>query len=85
MSLEANRTDGGRKYAALITAMRYTFTLAFAGLIVAAIVPAIAQYVAAIVGTFGLVLTVSLPAFFGAHAAKDWQDPKADGEQRGAP
>lgn len=75
MTLRDLLRDGGRRYAVVITVLRLGFTLSLVGLAVAALVPAIAIHVAGIIGAFGLLGSVSVAAYQGANAAKDWRHP----------
>ena len=63
---------GGRKYAVVIYTLELGALLALVGLLVAAMMPAIAANVAAIVGSFGILGSVSVGAYQGANAAADW-------------
>lgn len=63
---------GGRKYAVVVRTLELGFILGLIGLLVATLKPDIAQYVAAIVGTFGLLGSASIVAYNGANAAADW-------------
>ena len=63
---------GGRKYAVVIYTLELGALLALVGLLVAAMMPAIAAHVAAIVGSFGILGSVSVGAYQGANAAADW-------------
>lgn len=73
-------SQGGRKYAVVILTLRLGALLALAGLLVAAAIPSIAPNVAAIIGSFGLLGSVSVGAYQGAHAAADWHTtPKPEG------
>lgn len=75
MTLKDLIVDGGRKYAVVITTLRYGFLLSLVGLAVAAVVPAIAIHVAGIVGAFGILGSVAVAAYQGAHAVQDWKHP----------
>ncbi|MHB1297303.1 MAG: hypothetical protein ACYC0B_02140 [Gemmatimonadaceae bacterium] len=80
MSLKSLLTDGGRKYAVVITTLRMGFTLALLGLAVAAVVPAVAMHVAAIVGAFGVLGSVAVGAYQYANAQGDkWNPTDAEG------
>lgn len=63
---------GGRKYAVVLYTLELGFALGLVGLLVATLEPTIAQYVAAIVGSFGLLGSASIVAYNGANAAQDW-------------
>lgn len=65
---------GGRKYAVVVRTLELGFLLGLIGLLVAVLKPDIAQYVAAIVGTFGLLGSASIVSYQGANAAADWQN-----------
>lgn len=75
MTLRELIQDGGRRYAVVITVIRYGFLLALIGLAVAAVVPEIAVHVAGICGSFGLLGSASIVSYQGANAAKDWKHP----------
>lgn len=75
MTLRDLIRDGGRRYAVVVTTLRYGFLLALIGLAVAAVVPEIAIHVAGICGSFGLLGSVAVGAYQGANAAKDWKHP----------
>lgn len=75
MTLRDLIRDGGRRYAVVITVIRYGFRLAVIGLAVAAVVPEIAIHVAAILGSYGLLGSASIVSYQGANAAKDWKHP----------
>ena len=70
--MAANLKAGGRKYAVVVRTLELGFILGLIGLLVATVKPDIAQYVAAIVGTFGLLGSASIVAYNGANAAQDW-------------
>ena len=70
--MAANLKAGGRKYAVVVRTLELGFLLGLIGLLVATVKPEIAQYVAAIVGTFGLLGSASIVAYNGANAAQDW-------------
>jgi hypothetical protein len=75
---------GGRKYAVVIYTLELGALLALVGLLVAAMMPAIAANVAAIVGSFGILGSVSVGAYQGANAAADWHtQPKPAQRQSG--
>jgi len=63
---------GGRKYAVVVRTLELGFLLGLIGLLVSVLKPDIAQYVAAIVGTFGLLGSASIVSYQGANAAQDW-------------
>jgi hypothetical protein len=63
---------GGRKYAVVLYTLELGALLALVGLLVAAMIPSIAPNVAAIVGSFGILGSVSVGAYQGANAAQDW-------------
>lgn len=67
--------DGGRKYAVVIRTLELGFLLSLVGLLVVAAFPAAAPHVATIVGAFGVLGSVSIAAYQGANAAKDWNNP----------
>ena len=71
-SLTRDLKAGGRKYAVVICTLELGFLLGLIGLLVATLRPDIAQYVAAIVGTFGLLGSASIVSYQGANAAADW-------------
>ena len=75
--LDALVKTGGRKYAVVIRTLEFGFLLALVGLLVSTLMPSIAQYVAAIVSTFGLLGSASIVAYQGANAAKDWNSASA--------
>lgn len=66
---------GGRKYAVVVRTLELGFLLGLIGLLVSVLKPDIAQYVAAIVGTFGLLGSASIVSYQGANAAQDWHAP----------
>jgi hypothetical protein len=70
--LSARIKLGGRKYAVVLYTLELGFALGLTGLLVATLEPEIAQYVAAIVGSFGLLGSASIVAYNGANAAQDW-------------
>lgn len=75
MSIQGISSDlkaGGRKYAVVVRTLELGFLLGLIGLLVAVMKPDIAQYVAAIVGTFGLLGSASIVSYQGANAAADW-------------
>ncbi len=72
MSLFRLLKAGGRKYAVVIRTLELGFLLALIGLLVAAAVPGIAPHVATIVSAFGILGGISVGAYQGANAAKDW-------------
>lgn len=63
---------GGRKYTVVLYTLELGFALGLIGLLVATLEPEISQYVAAIVGSFGLLGSASIVAYNGANAAQDW-------------
>lgn len=71
-SLPARLKQGGRKYAVVLYTLELGALLALVGLLVAAVMPSIAPHVAAIVGSFGILGSVSVGAYQGANAAADW-------------
>ena len=78
----ANLKAGGRKYAVVVRTLELGFILGLIGLLVATLKPDIAQYVAAIVGTFGLLGSASIVAYNGANAAADWHTTPTKPEPR---
>jgi hypothetical protein len=70
MTLAQLLLSGGRKYAVVVRTLELGFALALLGLVVAMVRPAIAQYVAAIVGSFGVLGSASIIAYQGANAYK---------------
>ncbi len=77
MNLSQLLKGGGRRYAVVIRTLELGFILSLVGLLVAALQPAIAQYVAAIVGGFDMLGSASIVAYQGANAAQDWKHPSA--------
>lgn len=75
MTLRELLTDGGRKYAVVISTLRYGFLLAALGLITAAVVPTIAIHVAEIVGSFGFLGGVAIAAYQISNALGDKWNP----------
>ena len=74
-SIKDDITLGGRKFAVVVRTLELGFLLGLIGLLVATLAPAIAQYVAAIVGSFGLLGSASIVSYQGANAAQDWHTP----------
>ena len=71
-SLKDDLKLGGRKFAVVVRTLELGFLLGLIGLLVATLAPAIAQYVATIVGSFGLLGSASIVSYQGANAAADW-------------
>ena len=63
---------GGRKYAVVIRTLELGFLLSLIGLLVIAVVPAVAAHVGTVLGAFGLLGSASIVAYNGANAAADW-------------
>ena len=87
-----NLTDmlrrGGRKYAVVIWTLELGFLLSLIGLLIIAVVPAVAAHVGTILGAFGLLGSASIVAYNGANAAADWHTtppPKTHGPPAGPP
>lgn len=77
MNLTTLTRLGGRRYAVVIRVLELGFLLSLIGLLVAVMEPSIAQYVAAILGAFGMLGSVAVGAYQGANAAQDWKSPGA--------
>lgn len=78
MSLHAHLKSGGRKYAVVVRTLELGFLLSLIGLLVIALVPAVAAHVGTVLGAFGLLGSASIVAYNGANAAADWHTtPKA--------
>ncbi len=82
-SLSTLLREGGRKYAVVIRTLELGFTLALVGLLVASAQPAVAQYVATIVGSFGVLGSASIIAYQGANAWKGRSDAAPAQRQSG--
>jgi hypothetical protein len=75
---------GGRKYAVVIRVVELGFILSLLGLLVIALVPAVAAHVGTVLGAFGLLGSASIVAYNGANAAADWHTtPKPAPRQSG--
>lgn len=72
MSLFAHLKAGGRKYAVVVRTLELGFLLSLIGLLVIALVPAVAAHVGTVLGAFGLLGSASIVAYNGANAAADW-------------
>lgn len=72
MTLRELLRVGGRKYAVVIRVVELGFLLSLIGLLVIAIVPAVAAHVGTVLGAFGLLGSASIVAYNGANAAADW-------------
>ena len=72
MSLRDLLKTGGRKYAVVIRVIELGFILSLLGLLVIALVPAVAAHVGTVLGSFGLLGSASIVAYNGANAAADW-------------
>jgi len=73
MNLSTALKAGGRKYAVVVRTLELGFILSLVGLLTAAAQPSIAQYVAAIIGAFGMLGSACIVAYAGANAAQDWK------------
>ena len=72
MTLAELLKHGGRKYAVVIRVVELGFLLSLIGLLVIAVVPAVAAHVGTVLGAFGLLGSASIVAYNGANAAADW-------------
>lgn len=72
MMLRELLKSGGRKYAVVVRVVELGFLLSLIGLLVIAVVPAVAAHVGTILGAFGLLGSASIVAYNGANAAADW-------------